>query len=225
MKGAVVLLAAAMMFAGPSAAKNSREEVSPALVAKVEDRFSEISGFRAKFRQVFHDASMGSTEESAGTVAMLKPRKMRWDYKTPLEQTVVSDGRSVYFYVPAEKRATVAPLGGIINDRSPALFLAGGKKLAEIFTIKPPRPGDETGELGGRIFLSLEPREKSASVTRIVVAVDASDYTIRALSLFDWAGNRSDIEFLDMETNVKLDDRFFRFDRPAGVELLEAPKF
>lgn len=225
LKTTAIFLLTALLSAAPAAAKSQHVEITPALIEKVERRFSEINGFNSNFRQLFHNGSMGTTEKSTGTVSILKPLKMRWEYKTPVEQLVVSDGRTVYIYYPADKRAMAEPLGNIINERSPALFLAGGKKLRELFRIKPPRAGDESGKMDGRILLSLEPREKSGSVTRIVVAVDAKDYTIRALTLFDWAGNRSDTEFLEMEINGKADDRLFIFNKPDGVELLNTPKF
>jgi outer membrane lipoprotein-sorting protein len=131
----------------------------------------------------------------------------------------------IYFYLPAEKKAVVERFGNVINSSSPALFLAGAKKLHETFIIHPPKAGDEIGKMDGRFLLALEPKEKSVSVTRIVVAVDAVDYTIRALSLYDWTGNRSDIEFFKMEVNGKPDESLFKFIKPAGVELLETPKF
>jgi outer membrane lipoprotein carrier protein len=221
----VILAAILLALSRPGMANDDGESVDSALIGKVEKRFSEINGFKAKFKQIFHNASMGTVEESEGVVAMKKPLKMRWEYKTPSEQTVLSDGKAVCIYVPAEKRAITEPLGNVINDRSPALFLAGGKKLRDIFVIKPAQPGDEIGKMDGKIFLSLAPREKSASVTRIVVAVDAEDYTIRALSFYDWAGNRSDMEFSGMEINGKINAEQFVFKRPRGVELLDSPKF
>jgi len=223
---AVLFLAASILaFSQTGSTSGAGDAVDSALIAKVEKRFSEMNGFKANFRQVFHNASMGTVEESAGTVAMQKPLKMRWDYKTPVEQTVLSDGKAIYFYVPAEKRAVVEPLGNVINAHSPALFLAGGKKLRDIFVVKSAQTGDEIGKMDGKVFLSLTPREKSATVTKMVIAVDAVDYAIRALSFYDWAGNRSDMEFSDMEINGKINGEQFLFKRPKGVELLDSPKF
>jgi chaperone LolA len=218
-----LLLSAILLFT-PSFAQ-SAESIDPGMLSKVEKRFMETKGFTAKFKQVFHNASMGSVEESTGTVTLEKPLKMRWEYKTPEEQIIVSDGKAIYFYVPAEKRAIVEPLGNIIDSRSPALFLAGGKKLEELFIIKPPQNGDEIGKRDGKMLFSLEPREKSLSVSRLVIAVDPADYGIRALSLYDWAGNRSDMEFSGMEINGKIEKERFIFKRPNGVELLDTPKF
>ncbi|MBI3794815.1 MAG: outer membrane lipoprotein carrier protein LolA [Nitrospinae bacterium] len=201
------------------------ETVDQGQILKIESKFMQGKWFTAKFKQTFHNAAMGTVEVSGGTVAVEKPLKMRWEYKTPQEQTIVADGKAVYFYVPSEKRAIVEQMGNVINSRSPALFLAGGRRLEEIFVVKPPQKGDEIGKMDGKILLSLEPKEKGVSVSRMVLAVDAADYSVRAISLYDWAGNRSDIEFLGMEINGKIDHGQFVFKKPAGVELLDTPKF
>ncbi len=62
------------------------DQATKDIIEKVENRFEEIRGFSAKFRQTFHNASMGTKEESSGTVVMQKPLKMRWEYATPDEQ-------------------------------------------------------------------------------------------------------------------------------------------
>ncbi len=117
------------------------------------------------------------------------------------------------------------PLDNVVNSRSPALFLVGGKKLRELFAITPRPKGGDGGRTEAGISLTLEPKEKSISVTRIVINMEAQDYTIRSLSLYDWVGNRSDIEFSGMKVNEQVDDGVFKFTRPSGVELIESPKF
>lgn len=207
---------------GDHAGRTEREMKE--IVDRVEARFEQIRGFSARFEQTFHNVSMGTREKAHGTVVMQKPLKMRWEYKAPNEQTMVSNGKTLYFYLPAEKQVMAEPLDNVVNSRSPALFLVGGKKLNEIFVIKPVAENGDDSRMDKGISLALEPKEKSISVTRIVISVDARDYTIRALSIYDWVGNRSDIEFSGMKINEEADNGVFQFTRPAGVELIEPPR-
>lgn len=193
------------------------------IIKKVESRMAYIKNLTADFKQSFFDASMGEVEESTGRVFIQKPLKMRWEYIEPAKQTIISDGESFYFYVPRDKQVMVEPLGRLLDSRSPALFLAGNKKLAELFHIEL-EPTSNKYRIGD-IRLRLRPREKSLMVTRIVVSVDKTDFTIRSFTLFDWAGNRTEIEFLNMDINVKIDNEKFIFIKPKGVERMEIPRF
>lgn len=193
------------------------------IIEKVESRFAEISGMTASFSQTAFDAAMGKTEKSSGTMHLKKPMKMRWEYHAPRPQTIIADGKRLWFYFPAEKQVVTQDIRGALNSGSPALFLAGGKRLAELFNIKFLRGGENGGTISPGA-LSLEPKEPSLTITRIVVRW-TDDYTVRAFTVHDWTGNRSEVEFTDVKVNPVVDEKTFRFSAPKGVEVLETPKF
>ncbi|MFQ5433155.1 MAG: outer membrane lipoprotein carrier protein LolA [Nitrospinota bacterium] len=218
--GKIAFIAAFLIAVQPLyAAETGKEEI----INKVETRFASMKNFTASFRQKQFDASLGETEISGGSVTMQKPLKMRWEYIEPQKQTVVSDGKSIYFYVPADRQVMVEPLGNVLTSRSPALFLSGSYKLSEIFRIELEPAGDKD-RMKGDIKLSLVPKEKSLSVTRIVLSVKSGDFTISAFTLYDWTGNRTEIEFTEMKINGRINEAVFNFNRPAGVEIMEMPR-
>lgn len=192
------------------------------IVKRVEKRFESMNSFTAGFRQTFFNASLGEMEESQGEMAVKKPLKMSWKYNKPLRQTIISDGKSIYFYVPKDKQVMVEKLGNMFTSRSPALFLAGNRKLSELFNIDLDKTPNKD-RINGQVALSLLPKEESISVTRIVVRVDPEDFTIRSFTLYDWAGNRTEIEFFDMKINEEISDSVFKFEKPKGVEQVEMP--
>lgn len=194
------------------------------IISKVEARFESIKNFKAKFTQKLFNAAMGESEKSAGTVAMQKPLKMAWEYTEPVEQQIVSDGKNLFFYIPADKQVIREPIGKILTSRSPALFLAGNRKLSDIFTIEL-EPAANKDRIKDEIELTLYPIEKSLTLTRLILRVGGKDYTVRSFTLYDWAGNRTDIEFTEMEVNGKIDGKRFVFEKPEGVEQIEMPRF
>lgn len=214
-----LLIAFFMMTLPVHAAQMDKNEI----VSKVEARFESIKNFKAKFTQKLFNAAMGASEESAGTVAMQKPLKMVWEYREPFEQQIVSDGKTLFFYIPADKQVIREPIGKILTSRSPALFLAGNRKLSDIFTIKL-EPAANKARIKGEIELTLYPIEKSLTLTRLILRVGGEDYTVRSFTLFDWTGNRTDIEFAEMEVNGKIDGKRFVFEKPKGVEIIEMPR-
>lgn len=217
----IVFIAAFFIAVQPAYAAQTGKDV---IIKKVEARFAEIKNFKASFTQKQFDAALGETEISGGTVTMQKPMKMRWEYRQPQKQTVVSDGESIYFYVPSDRQVMVEPLGNLLTSRSPALFLVGNHKLSDIYSIELEPPSDKA-RMGGDIKLLLVPKEKSFTVTRIVVRVKSTDYTISAFTLYDWIGNSTEIEFTEMEINGRINEKVFTFNRRAGVEIIEMPRF
>ncbi len=218
--GTIAFIAAFFMAVQPLyAAQTGKDEI----IKKIEARFSSIKNFSASFRQKQFDASLGETEVSGGSVTMQKPLKMRWEYVKPQKQTVVSDGKTIYFYIPSDRQVMVEPLGNILTGRSPALFLSGGHKLSEIFRMELEPAADED-KMKGYIRLSLIPKEKSLTVTRILLRVKSGDYTISAFTIYDWTGNRTEIEFTEMKINGRISESVFTFNRPAGVEVVEMPR-
>lgn len=217
------LITAFLIFLLTSSQGAASEQSQNGIIDKIENRFAAMRGFTANFRQTFYNASLDESEESSGTVAMQKPAKMRWDYESPERQLIIADGKSLYYYVPADKQVIVESLDKIMNSRSPALFLAGNKRLEELFSIRLVSP-ENKGRINS-VEIRLEPKEKSLQVMRIILRTDAEDFTIVSFSLFDWLGNRTDIEFLDMKVNGDIDEKLFTFKRPKGVERIEAPTF
>lgn len=215
----VIIAVAALLLWHPAARAGTEEGI----IEKVQARFQQTHGMTASFTQTFHNAAMGTVEKSSGTLVLQKPMKMRWEYQTPKPQTIVCDGRRIWFYFPREKQAMSQEMKGVLNSGSPALFLAGGRRLDELFNIKF-LPGGGNGGTIPSEALSLTPKEQALTITKIVVRW-AEDFTVRAFTIYDWTGNKSEVELTDIKVNPSVDEKAFKFSPPQGVEVLEAPKF
>jgi len=62
-------------------------------------RLAALPGFQCRFDQmmVFTD---GGGQRYSGQVAVLKPKRFRWQYDQPYEQFYIGDGRSIWHYEP-----------------------------------------------------------------------------------------------------------------------------
>ena len=220
-----IVMAAAIVAAlcGAARAGEAVSASDAALIDKVDARFAEVTTLRAGFEQKIYDAASGQTLASRGALALKKPLRMLWEYKEPEAQTIIADGKNIYFHIPAERQVTVQPLINALNSRSPVLFLAGGKRLREIFRITVV-PGPNDSKIPQATLL-LEPKEKSLTVTRITIRVSTEDYTIISFTLNDWTGNRSEVAFTDMTVNGPIADKAFSFTPPKGTEVIEVPKY
>ena len=212
-----ILLVAALLLTGASDLKENE------IITKFENRFKEVRTISATFSQTFYDATFGKEEKSSGIVLIKKPLKMVWRYDKPYEQTILSDGENLYFQFPSDHQVLVESVGNIVDSRSPVLFLAGGIALKELFTISLEQSGRKD-RMEGDIRLELIPKEKSVSATKVILTVDGKSWNIKSFSIFDWTGNRTDIEFANMKINETIGGNEFKFVLPDGSEIIHMPK-
>ena len=58
---------------------------------------------------------------------------MRWEYKNPEEKLFVSDGKTVFLYVPADRQVSKEAVRQTLDDRIPLMFLLGRSNLRNEF--------------------------------------------------------------------------------------------
>ena len=93
-----MLLGAALAAAGPTG------DPAGDLARRVESRHRSLTGLTAHFVQTYRSGVLGRTVVERGTLKIKPPGRMRWDYRDPEEKTFVSDGKTFYFYVPADRQ-------------------------------------------------------------------------------------------------------------------------
>lgn len=202
-------------LAGPAAAQNQTlEEV----VAGLESTYGRISDLRAEFTQVSNNKSLGQDIKAEGTVLLKKGGKMRWDYKSPSPQQIVSDGTSLWVYTPElnqvnkgdAPKALAGPAGS---------FLAGLGRVREEFTVRFLNPAAKV-DGAGRYVLDLTPRNPSPLLTRLVLSTDPRDSIVRQAVLYDQLGNTVTMSFTRVATNSGLADTLFAFTPPKGAAVV-----
>ena len=68
----------------------------------------------------------------AGIAYFRRPGKMRWEYESPEKNLFLVDGKSAWFYVPADHTVTRVPAKQSTDWRTPLALLAGEVKLSRI---------------------------------------------------------------------------------------------
>ncbi|MEA3545942.1 MAG: outer membrane lipoprotein carrier protein LolA [Thermodesulfobacteriota bacterium] len=209
---------------------------------KSQTKISErIHDFHADFFQRSHIASIGRTQHGQGTVSFKfvtslvhesSLAKFRWQYREPSIQEIISDGQTLWVYLPENRQVIESDITKIDAQQgeNPVTFLSGLGNLSRDFSINWGFP--RTVESGGYRLL-LEPRKKSQFIQQIEVVVSemavnswleqhktGEIFPILTTLITDPSGNRTAIEFRDVQVNQELADRSFSFERPEGVELV-----
>ena len=188
------------------------------VVAGLEATYGKITDLRAEFTQVANNRSLGQDIKAEGTVHLKKGGKMRWDYKSPAPQQIVSDGTSLWVYTPelnqVNKGSAPKALAGPAGS-----FLAGLGRVREEFTVRFLNPAQKT-DSAGRYVLDLVPKAPTPLLTRLVLSIDPKDYIVRQAVLYDQLQNTVTMTFTKVTPNAALADSVFVFTPPAGAAVV-----
>jgi outer membrane lipoprotein carrier protein len=189
----------------------------PTLVDGVERSFARMNDLSADFLQISKDV-LNRTQQAAGHLYLKRQRMARWEYTSPEEQFFVSDGKTVYFYVPADKQVNREAVKDTFDDRIPLMFLLGRSNLRNEFTkfeLIATKP-----VLEGTKVIRMSPKRKT-DLKELVMEVDPQNFQIRRLVLDHTDGSHSEFIFSNIRTNTGLKPSLFDFKVPPGVQVVE----
>jgi outer membrane lipoprotein carrier protein len=201
----------------PQAGDVQRSSEADNLVHGVERAFAQMNDLNADFVQVDQNALNRSTQAS-GHLYLMRARKMRWEYARPEEELFVSDGKTVYFYVPGDRQVHVEAVKETFDERMPLMFLLGKSNLSnefrqfELLNTKP--------FLEGTKVIRMYPKKKT-DIKDVVIEVDPANYQIRRLLLDHNDGSHLEFTFSNIRTNTGLKSDLFDFKIPAGVAVVQ----
>jgi outer membrane lipoprotein carrier protein len=212
MRAALPCLLVALLPGLPATRSSPDADLARSLVLRVEERHARTVDLVARFTQSYRSGMLGREVVERGVVSIKRPGRMRWEYKDPEAKLFVSDGRTFYFYVPADRQVIVSEQD---TERSLAARLLSGRGgLLDEFSASLEEPLEE-----GVVRLRLVPRREQADVARALVDAETTG-RIRSILIEDAQGNRTRFRFEGVRENTGLADRLFRFEVPPGVEVI-----
>jgi len=200
--GAMALIMAATLL-------NATHAQAASAIEQLRSFVSETLSASGKFRQ--SGARLGPDDASSGEFAFARPGKFRWSVIEPYEQLLVADGADVYFHDIDLNQVTVRPMSGALGA-TPAAILFGTGDVDERFIMT------DEGEADGLQWLAAVPKEKEAGFERIRIGF--SNSLPVAMEVLDAFNNTSRFVFSDLQTNPSLDESIFKFEVPAGTDVV-----
>ncbi|MFO0729112.1 MAG: outer membrane lipoprotein carrier protein LolA [Myxococcota bacterium] len=197
-------------------AKPAAESPEDALVGKVQAFYDQTKDFSGDFIQLYTRVALSKTSESHGTMKMLKPGMMRWDYDKPDPKHFIADGKQLYVYDPEDQHVSIDPQFQLSDQGSSLSFLWGQGRLKNEFKVKLLPKKDGMPE--GTELLELVPK-KDATYTRLELTVDTATGQVNESTLFETTGNTNRFRFSNVKTNLGLKPEAFQFTPPPGAEV------
>jgi len=182
------------------------------ILKKVDKKYEDLSDFRAAFSQTILVDSTDSGYSAAGTLWVKKPDRFRLQLE---RQTMISDGDTLWTYVPVHQQVLVDRVyPESAATRPDQLFLKYFKE-ADAKLV-------DTVKLDGHecYLLHLTPEESEVAVL-LKVWVDGKSWLARRLEVTDDGGMITEYEFTDVQINLGLADSLFVYRPPPEVKVID----
>src|SRR5712692_1431414 len=101
------------------------------IIVLLEARYRAAHTLQATFLERYSENGRLVRVE-AGRAYFRKPGKMRWEYESPENNLFLVDGKTAWFYVPADHTVTRVPAKQSTDWRTPLALLAGEMKLDRV---------------------------------------------------------------------------------------------
>lgn len=217
------------------------------VVSKVENNYKNVVAFRGSFNQTATLKTLNKVQQAQGDIFYKKPNKVKWQYTSPTEQEIISDGKTIWMYFPENRQVYIYDLTDTFNQevstqgQIPGNFLTSLGDLRRDFNVQwgTPRDRDERGNY----IIELVPKRPIVNVRNIFIVVprdittaSSSTFPVLASTVYDSYGNMTNIEFVNIEVLETADetvaakkrgwtlpDSMFTYLPPANVEIVKPP--
>ena len=210
------------LLAGISLAATAPAQTTPPpdihqLAHAVDDHYNHLRSLESDFTETYRGD--GPDRVESGTLWLKKPRKMRWEYRSPKEKLFISDGRIVWFYLPEERQLRKTDFRKLDDLRSPLAFLLGKTKLEnELQGLS--KVVDQAPLTAGNILLRGIPQAMAGQTNEVQLEITPADQIVRIV-LLEAEGGTTEFRFTGWKENVELSDSQFQFTPPPGVETVD----
>lgn len=214
-RGGLLLLAAALLSVGLSAQQPSPSAKQALdLAQKVDRHYNRLHSLKAGFTESYEGLGMRRTE--SGTLLLLKPGRMRWEYSLPAGKLFLVDGRYAWFYSQGDSQIQRIPARELDDLRSPLRFLLGHTELAREFNGLTMESAPN-----GEFRLTGQPKGQEKRVSRLSLTV-TGDGAITEIEIEEVDGALTRFTFTNEQANPVIPAESFRFTPPAGIPVVNA---
>lgn len=176
------------------------------------ERLEATSNLSAEFEQETYAEGELRGERSSGLMQIARPLKFVWQVSEPYEQSVISDGDTLWVYDPDLAQATYQPVADQIRQ-SPAMILTQPRSTLSTSYDVTEAANDELTSY------QLYPTDEDAMFSELTLVF--VDGVISQLRLTDNLGQDTRIRFNDVRTGMNFPAATFEFEPPAGTDVFE----
>ncbi len=216
-RGGPIVAAALLLILCPIHAQTGAppaQEAAFSLARKVDHHYNQLHSLQAGFNESYE--GLGIRRSESGTLLLLKPGRMKWEYSSPAGKLCLMDGRYAWIYSRGDSQVQRIPAAQLDDLRSPLRFLLGHSKLEkELNNLT------LAANPNGSFTLTGQPKGQEKRVQRLTLTVTA-DGTITGIEIEETDGALTRFTFTGEVQNAPIPAETFRFTPPPGVPVVDA---
>lgn len=205
-----IFLTTCVLFTLPASA-----ELKPSphdLAQRVDHHYNQLHSLKAQFTETY--SGLGRVRTENGTLSLLKPGRMRWDYSNPSGKLFLLDGKYAWFYSKGDPQVQRIAAKELDDLRSPLRFLLGHTQLEkEIDHLAAESAANGTFTLTGI------PHGQEQRIQRLTLTV-TTDGVITAIEIQETDGAVTHFTFAGEQPNAAVPAAEFHFTPPPGVPVV-----
>ena len=165
------------------------------------------------------EKSVAKVKTSSGTFEFSRPNKFKFLYKKPFEQTIVADGTTLWLFDVDLNQVTARKQSQALGSTPAALIATAAnlKALEAEFKLQ------DAPDANGLQWVLATPKAKDGQIQSIKVGLKGTSETgvsLSVLEILDSFGQRSVINFANVERNLSFGSDNFSFKPPAGADVI-----
>jgi outer membrane lipoprotein carrier protein len=215
-----ILFIAVQAINTPAAGLNALENfLKSTQTGKAE--FSQVvtSPAKTESKSDATEKSTAKVKTSSGTFEFSRPNKFKFLYKKPFEQAIVADGTTLWLHDVDLNQVTARKQTQALGSTPAALIATAAslKALEAEFKLQ------DAPDANGLQWVIATPRAKDGQIQSIKVGLKGTAETgvsLSVLEILDSFGQRSVINFANVERNVNFSVDNFNFKPPAGADVI-----
>jgi outer membrane lipoprotein carrier protein len=216
-------LALSFLALSASPLSADRAAVEKALTG-LSERYVGLESFSADYSRTTTTPALDNVfrtqanQTAEGIIQWKQISMLRLDQSQPNQEALMTDGQTVWWYLPTEKQVRVYRDIDLAGELAPLLsFMSGIKTLKEKFSIKEVTKEDvRKGQTG----LILEQKEGAEEAGQLIIYCD-KEFVLTGFRLSSLTGEKTDFFLNDPKVNPGFDDAFFVFKIPRGTTVIE----
>ncbi len=182
--------------------------------------YRQTKTLTADFEQVTSSINGRHKRHGVGSLRLLKPGRMRWDYTEPDQQVIVCDGKTISMYFARQKQMLVSSAKQYLESDVTYSFFAGTGDIIRDFEVTAP-DAEDLDEMKGAYQIKIIPRHSHSQIDYINLWVDAKLFLLKRIKITDKFGSQTSISFSNIKLNVKLDAAVFNYTPPVDTEIIK----
>lgn len=177
----------------------------PQAVAELQKRLNAVTQYSSDFEQVVRSSKGKEIQRGSGKFYVQRPNLFRMETKSPQENIIVSDGKTLWFYDPFVEQVTANWVKDAVNNTPFVLLTSNDKNYWQQYEVK------QTSD-----NFTLLPKSKKSGIKQFDIRIDENGL-MRGFSTVERDG-QSNLYLLRNISNAHLDAALFQFTLPKGAE-------